>query len=270
MALVMSFEDWVSLYGTISIVSGGSVASGHSLDSLKTRQLGDVCRFSTSADPMILRIDFTPWSTSTAMAAGVLRTSGISTTVTFKTYNTLTLRTTSSAYAMLSNLPWRPSVGDLHDTPAGAINRLEISFSQLAGSTLDVGRIWYGPAFQSLRASGREWESGPEDSGGVALSRSGAAYPRVGVVSRTVNIPLTLLEEAEIYGSAYGGSQGAKSTVALETIAHDVGKTGELFCFQETSTNAMRPIYGHFLEMPRFRKRAGIYYDTTLAIREER
>lgn len=276
MALVLSFEDYVAQYGTISLTNSGgttpTVASGYSTDSLKTRQLGDICRINSSTGTTIIRIDFSQ-TTTTAMACGFLAfESDQAFILTFKTFNTSTARTTSTTYPVSSGFPWFTSACDAHETPSASINRLEIWLEPFVGvsTTVDIGRIWYGPAFQSLRASGREWESGPEDTGGVSMSRSGAAYPRVGVISRTVNIPLPLLEEAEIYGSAYAGSQGAKSTVALETGAHSVGKTNELLCFQETTTNAMRPIYGHFQDMPRFRKRAGIYYDTTLQIREER
>ena len=267
MALVMSFEDYVSQFGTISIVTGGTVAAGYSLDSLKTRQLGDVCRFNISADPMILRVAFSR-STTTAMAAAVLATSGITTDVIFRTYSTTTLRTTSSSYTMQSKLPWKPIAADLHDTPAAVVNRLEISFSQLAGATLDIGRLWYGPAFQSSNSSGLAWDTGPEDSGGVELSRGGQAYPRIGVVSRTVTLPMPHLTPAELYGVG-GGSTGALSTVLLDTGVQSVGNTGEFLAFQESITNPMRPIYGHFKESPRFTANAHTVYESALSMREE-
>lgn len=275
MGLVISADDWVSQYGTISLTNSGgttpTVASGYSLDSLKTRQLGKICRINSSTGTTIIRIDFSQ-TTSVAHAMGLLSlTSDQAFTLTFKTFSTTTARTTDVIGSVSSASNWLTTRCALHDTPAGSINRLEIWLAPFIGvsTTVDIGRIWYGPAFQSLRASGREWESGPEDTGGVSLARSGAGYPRVGVISRTVNVPLPLLEEAEIY-SAGAGDNGAKSTVSLETIAHSAGKTGEVLCFQESAANMMRPVYGHFADMPRFRKRAGIYYDTTLALREER
>lgn len=276
MALVMGFEDWVSQYGTISLTnSGGStptVASGYSTDSLKTRQLGDICRINSSTGTTIIRIDFSQ-TTDTSMACGFLAfESDQAFILTFKTFNTSTARTTSTTYPVSSGYPWFSHACDAHETPAGSINRLEIWLQPFVGisTTIDIGRIWYSPAFQSVHSTGNAWDTGPEDTGGVSLSRSGAAYPRVGVISRQVTLPVPRLEAAEIFGGAYTGSVGDKSTVSLETGVHSVGKTNELLAFQENSANPMRPVYGHFLEMPRFTSIGGNNYETTLQLREER
>lgn len=289
MALVMSFADWVSQYGTISLTHDGagtsSLASGYSLDSLKTRQAGNICRIDrTGAGSTIIRVDFSQGH-SAAMAAGIINVideEGESNDITFKTFQTTTSRTTSSAYTLTPNtLPGFVTdttgqlvAGDLHDIPGGAINRLEVwiykSVGYGLGTTIDIGRIWYGPAFQSSLSSGLTVDTGPEDSGGVELSRGGQAYPRVGVISRSVTIPMPAMSANEVFGSSYAGSSGALSTVKLESGAHSVGKTGEFLTFQESAANPMRPIYGHFLEMPRFTSIGGDLWESSLSIREER
>ena len=275
MAFVMSFEDWVSQYGTITLTNDGgtapTVASGYSLDSLKTRQLGDICRINSSTGATIIRIDFSE-TTSTAMAAALLSlVSDQAFTLTIKTYNSTTLRT-SDVIGSISSLgaSWLTSKAVLHETPSASIDRLEIWLAPFIGvsTKVDIGRIWYGNAFQSVHDSGLAWDTGPEDSGGVELSRGGQAYPRIGVISRTVRLPLPRIEPAEIFGVG-GGSTGDLSTVLLEEGVHSVGKTGEFVAFQELATNPMRPVYGHFQEMPRFT--ANQYdYETSLVMREER
>lgn len=280
MALVMSFADWVSQYGTISLTNSGgttpTVASGYSLASLKTRQLGDICRINSSTGTTIIRIDFSQ-TTTTAMACGFLAfESDQAFTLSFRTFNTSFSRTTSGSYPVSSGFPWFTHACDLHDTPAASINRLEIWLVPFVGisTTIDIGRIWYGPAFQSAYSSGL-LDTGPEDTGGVSLSRSGAAYPRVGVISRNLTLPLPLLSAKEVFGSAYPGKVGSKSTVNLEAGAHSVGKTGEFLAFQENGVlssrpNPMRPVYGHFIDNPRFPALGNGFHESTLQMREER
>lgn len=284
MGLVISVEDWVAFYDATMAVShsgagSSSVASGYSANSLKTRQLGQICRITrTHPGSTILRASLGVIH-ERAFAVGLCHIKipvGATGTVTFKAYSGATLKYTSSAYDIPITPVFEPTsyvqhvIADLHPA-SGEVDTIEAWIDGDAPlSTMDVGRLWYGPAFQSARASGREWDTGPEDTGGVELSRGGQAYERIGVVSRTLTVPMPLLEEAEIYGDDYSGTRGTKSEVTLEAIASGAGKTGSLLVFQESTTNAMRPLYGHFQELPRFRKRAGIYYDTSLVFREER
>jgi hypothetical protein len=276
MALVMSFEDWVSQYGTISLTNDGgttpTLVAGYSLDDMKTRALGDVCRINSSTGTTIIRIDFSQ-TTSTAMAMGMLSlVSDQAFTLIFKTFSTTTARTSDTYHNVVSSLGTSllNSAAFLHDTPAGSINRLEIWLVPFVGvsTTVDIGRILYGNAFQSAYSTGM-MDTGPEDSGGTELTRGGGAIPRIGVVSRTMTLPMPNLSPAEVF-CVGGGAVGPLSTLLLEPSVHSVGKTGEVLAFQEDITNTMRPLYGHFIETPRFKPLAQSVYESSLVMREER
>ncbi|HQV13092.1 MAG TPA: hypothetical protein PKW52_17265 [Nitrospira sp.] len=278
MALCISFEDYVAQYGTITLDhdSGGTgsstAVSGYTVASLKTRQLGDVFRFDRDGTGYtIIRVDFST-SFTEPLCIGVCGFTNVDTPsytnpLTLRLYNTTTLLATSSYTDQTSEFV-QTVVANMFASVVGC-NRLEIWVSGTT-DTIDIGRIWCGPAFQSRHSTGMSWDTGPVDTGSVSLSRSGAAYPRVGVVSREVTLPIPRLEGAEIFGTSYTGDIGDKSTVPLEYGVHSVGKTSEFLAFQENALNPMRPVYGHFIELPRFTSIGGNNYETVLNMREER
>ena len=279
MALVMSFEDYVSQYGTITLLhdtgGGGSstAVAGYTVAALKTRPLGEVFRFDrTGVGYTIIRIDLSTSYSNIPLAVGVCGIRNVGTPsytnpVSFRLYNTGTALNNSGTFVGQTSPSVQTVIGYLHD---GAINvnRIEIWVFGTT-DTIEIGRIWCGPAFQSLHSSGL-MDTGPEDSGGTELTRGGQAIGRIGVVSRSVILPIPYLEPAEIFGTTYAGSIGAKSTVPLEYGTSAIGKTGPFLAFQEDPTNTMRPIYGHFIELPRFKPLAPCVYETSLGMREER
>lgn len=285
--LVMGFTDELSAKGaTLSLHHDGDGSSAapfanFPLSNLATRQLGQVCRIVRSGEgSTIIRASWSGANFGLAMVAaicGFKNLNGGGNSFVFKSFQDTTLRVQSETLNASDEPAFQLVVPTLLAAPSPATaNRLEVWITSSDGTeeTLDIGRLWFSQAFASLHGIGGALDTGQVDSGGVEISRGGQAYPRIGVVSRSVRVKLPLLESFETYGFRQAlptpGSRDPRSTVPLEEGFKVAGKTNEFVCFNgRNSQSELRPIYAHFEESPRILRNAPGYHSTELVMREE-